>query len=490
VSAATAFRAKAALLLAALALGIYGVDRSLWMDEAWVANSVLAPSLSEMFYYPDWLQTTPPLLLLLTRAAVHVFGLSNVSFRLVPLAFALVGVAGMMEVSRRLLSPPFAALACALLAFHPTAIEYSRTCKQYSAELAASTVILLAIVLYLEHPDRRRFWWVVAAFVAMLPVAWSTAFLLPGAAAAVWARGGMRRAGSLVLVFSAVLAILYVVFIRPNVSPQLRVYWIANAQYLSPGLLAAILFCAAAALRAVFLLRKQSDSRALIQIAAVLPCLLLTAADLLHLYPADPRTRLFALPCFLLVVVMNAEDLVGQAFSLPGPGFIKATAWLAVIAVGCGSVWSQIRQHQNRPQEDFEGAIQLLRQHVGPSDLLLVHASVFEGFKLYERMEEWRNSHAIYGDTGWPCCARNKIATPGSSNAQAVSEDIDRMVPRGFSGRVWLYYSARHTHWTYIGNDEGILWRNHLWDKGCPPTGPYLQLQNIAISAMDCVQAR
>jgi hypothetical protein len=488
--AAKASRAGSALLLATLALGIYGISRSLWMDEAWVANSVLAPHLSGMFYYPDWLQTTPPLFLLLTRAAVHVFGLSNVSFRLVPLAFALVGVAGMIEVSRRLLSPPFAALACALLAFHPTAIEYSRTCKQYSAELAASALILLAIVLYIERPDRRRFWWVVAAFVAMLPIAWSTAFLLPGVAVAVWARGGMRRAGSLVLVFSGVLAILYVVFIRPNVSPQLRLYWIANAQPLSPGLLAAVAFCVAAALRALFLLRKQSDSRALIQLAAVLPCLLLAAADLMHLYPAEPRTRLFALPCFLLVAAMNAEDLVGQAFSLPARGFTNAALWLGVIAVGAGSVWSQIRQHQNRPQEDLEGAVHLLRQHVGPSDLLLVHPSVYEGFKLYARMDAWRDSHAIYGDTGWPCCARNKIATPGSSNARAVSEDIDRMVPHGFSGRVWLYYSARHTHWAYIGNDEGILWRNDLWDRGCPPTGPYLQLQNIAISAMDCVRAR
>src|SRR5580658_1334493 len=172
--AATAFRAESALLLAALALGIYGIDRSLWMDEAWVANSVLAPNLSGMFYYPDWLQTSPPLFLLLTRAAVHLFGVSNVSFRLVPLAFALLGVAGMMETSRRLLAPPFAALACALLAFHPTAIEYSRTCKQYSGELAASTAILLATVLYIERPDRRRFWWVVAAFAVMLPIAWST----------------------------------------------------------------------------------------------------------------------------------------------------------------------------------------------------------------------------------------------------------------------------------------------------------------------------
>src|SRR5580658_5191753 len=178
--AATAFRAETALLLAALVLGIYGIDRSLWTDEAWVANSVLAPSLSGMFYYPDWLQSTPPLFLLLTRASVGLFGVSNTAFRLVPLVLALVAVAGMIAASSRLLSPPFAALACALLAFNPTTIEYSRTCKQYSGEVAASVAILLCTVLYLQQPTTRRFWWLTGAFVLMLPLAWSTAFLLPG----------------------------------------------------------------------------------------------------------------------------------------------------------------------------------------------------------------------------------------------------------------------------------------------------------------------
>src|SRR5580658_3148113 len=98
--AATAFRAETALLLAALVLGIYGIDRSLWMDEAWVANSALAPSLSGMFYYPDWLQTSPPLFLLLTRAAVYTVGVSSFAFRLVPLALALIAVAAMFAVSR------------------------------------------------------------------------------------------------------------------------------------------------------------------------------------------------------------------------------------------------------------------------------------------------------------------------------------------------------------------------------------------------------
>jgi hypothetical protein len=438
-----------------------------------------------MFYYPDWLQSTPPLFLLLTRAAIHVFGVSNTAFRLVPLALAVVAIAEMVAVSSRLLSPPFSALACALLAFHPTTIEYSRTCKQYSGEVAATVAILLCTVLYLQQPTRRRFYWLTGAFVLTLPLAWSTVFLIPGVAIAIWAHGGFRRALTLVLISISVLAILYVAFIRPNISPEFRSYWTATAQNLSPGLLAALVFCALAALRAVFTLRKQPDLRTWIQIVALLPCFLLAAVGVFHLYPANPRTRLFVLPCFLLVVAINAEDLVGQAFSLSGR-LPPAAIWLITIAVGAQSVWKQIAEHQNRPQEDFAGAVQLLRQHVAPPDLLLVHPSVIEGFKLYTAIEGWHDHPAIYGDTGWPCCARGKIATPGSSTVRALSDDLDRKVPRGYTGRIWLFYSARHTHWTYVGLDEGELWREHLWARGCPPTGPYLQLQNIAISAMDC----
>jgi hypothetical protein len=465
----------AAILLITLALGIYGIQRSLWLDEAWVANSVLAPSLSGMFYYPDWLQSTPPLFLLLTRASVGVFGVSNTAFRLVPLALALVAIAGMIAASSRLLSPPFAALACALLAFNPTTIEYSRTCKQYSGEVAASVIILLCTVLYLRRPTTNRFYWLTAAFVLMLSLAWSTAFLIPGVAIAVWARGGIRRAGSLVLVASGVLAVLYIVFIRPNLSPELRAYWIATAQSLSPGLLAALVFCIAAAVRVAF-------TRSWIQLAAVLPCLLLAVSDALHWYPSSPRTRLFVLPGFLLVAGMNAE-LVGQAFSLSGRRYVGAAVWLVTIAVGSQAVWKQISEHQNLPQENFAVAVQLLRQRVAPSDLLLVHPSVIEGFKLYTAMEGWHDHPVIYGDTGWPCCARGRIST---SSVGALTDDIDRMVPRGFTGRIWLFYSARHTHWVYVGQDEGQLWRNHLWDRGCPP-GPYLNFENMVITAMDCV---
>src|SRR6185369_5173490 len=102
-----------------LILGLYGIERSLWLDEAWVANSVHAPTLGGMFYYPNWLQTSPPLFLMLVRSAVGLFGLSTVVLRSVPLLLALVAVAALLGAGRRLFWRRFAVLARAILAFTP-----------------------------------------------------------------------------------------------------------------------------------------------------------------------------------------------------------------------------------------------------------------------------------------------------------------------------------------------------------------------------------
>jgi hypothetical protein len=450
-----------------LGFGLYGIERSLWLDEAWVADSVLAPNISGMFYYPDWVQTTPPLFLLLTRALVDIFGRSNAAFRLAPLALALAGVAFMAAASRRVVSPPLAALAAGVLACHPVSIEYSRTCKQYSGEMATSAAILFFAVLYLQQPDRRRFHALTGAFVLSLPLAWSAAFLLPGAAIAVWVRSGIRCAASLISVGGAVLAILYIAFIHPNLAPQLREFWISNAQPLSPGLAAALVFCVAAA-------AWSARRRNWMLFIAVLPCVLLAVANAARWYPASPRTRLFALPCFLLGAAMVIQHLVRWRH-------MRTVAWVVLIAAGSQAAWKQVSEHRNQAEEDYAGAVEYLRNHVAPSDLLLVHASLIEGFKLY-----WPDSHAIFGDTGQPCCQHREFTR--RSSRQAVIEDLDRKIPKGFSGRIWLVYSTRDTHWNYVGLDEGKLWRSHTWDKGCPP-GPYLALANLAISPMDCRRA-
>jgi mannosyltransferase len=484
--------AATVLLLAVAGLGVYGMGRSLWLDEAWVANSIQAPSLAGMFYYPDWLQVNPPLFLLLARAAVRVLGASNAAFRLVPLLLAVAAAAGMLAVSRRLLRPGFALLAAAVVAFDPTAIEYSRTLKPYSGELAAAALLLLTAVRYLQQPDRRRFLWLLAAIAAAMPLAYSAVFIVPGMVLAIAANGGLRRGAVLAALAGGVLLAMYWFSIRPNLAPELHDFWAADADHgMTAGLWAALAFCIATAIQMGRTLWSSPSAgidrkRDWAAIVCLAPCLLLAASGTMGWYPVSHRTRLFALPCFTLLAMLTAEDLLLRWLNR---GVLEATALALAIGIAGHAALTQTIERRAAPEEDFAAAVRFLEPRIRPADLVLVHACCKEGFLLYSGMDGWNSPRLLFGDTGWPCCARGKDARPGRSTELAVTGDLDAKIPRGYSGRIWLLFTTRPTHWSYVGLNEGELWRKHLWERGCPP-GPYLRFENLAVSPMDCVDAR
>jgi hypothetical protein len=99
-------------------------------------------------------------------------------------------------------------------------------------------------------------------------------------------------------------------------------------------------------------------------------------------------------------------------------------------------IWRQYHEHRNLPEEDFAGAVAFLREHAGASDLVLVHAASREGFRLYSAMDGWPAPPPVYGDTGWPCCARGKTAGTGCSTAPGPRIGVTWVWMRERSGDV------------------------------------------------------
>ena len=460
-----------------LILGLYGIERSLWLDEAWVANSVHASTLGGMFYYPNWLQTSPPLFLLLTRAAVGAFGLTTVVLRSVPLLLSLVAVAAMLAVARRVVSPSYAILATAILAFHPTSVEYFRAFKQYGGEVAATTVVLLAAIAYLQKPDRKQFYVLLAVVVAAMTLSYPTVFLLPGVVLAV-AFGNRGRAAMLACVAAVVLAAEYWWLIRPNYTAALRAYWMgAPAVWLAPGMIVAVVVCVAFAAR---IASSRKGTRNIVGLVLLAPCVLLFASELLGWYPASPRTQMFVRPCFILLLVMVLQDLA----SLTKWKWDALVVLAAAIVIFLG-VRKQFHEGRFQPEEDMAGAVRYLRKNVAPSDLVLVHASLREGFLLYSAIQGWAAPPVVYGDTEWPCCPRGKRAGPDVSTAEDVVRDVDSKVPHDFHGRIWLFYTDRPLHWDYVHVYDPKLWQNYFWSRNCKP-GPYIRFANLGLIPMTC----
>ncbi|MEO8099424.1 MAG: hypothetical protein ABI811_17105 [Acidobacteriota bacterium] len=466
-----------AVLGGTLWIGLQGLSRSLWLDEAWVANSVRAATLGDMFWRSDWLQTSPPLFLLAARAAIRIFGLSTETLRSVPLVFALISAGALIAAARRV-APSFAMLAGAALIFPAISLEYFLSFKQYGCEAAAAALILAALSFYIVEP-RLGFVPLFCVVFFAAGLSYSSIFLLPGVLLAVYRTEGKRHTLTLAAGSGIAFALLYFLFIQPNVEPSLWQYWRGGfSEAYTPGVWVWIGGTAALTLYALRspATGRQHLLRQHLLLACLLPGILLVIAELTGWYPASPRTRLFIRPCFILAVAMVLEDFAGRAWR-----WAPVAANLAALIVVMFALPIRLL-----PLEDYPPAIAYLREHVGPNDLLLVHPDALEGFRLYSAMAHWDPPmHA--GSTGWPCCPRGSSTHPdfGPSSEARVDADLARKISPDFSGRVWLFYANRPLHWKYIGLDEGDLWRRRVWDRGCPPV-EYIALPNLVIAPMQC----
>jgi len=502
------------------------LGRSLWAAEAWVANSVLASSWHGMFYYESWLQTTPPLFLLLVRASVKLFGLSDYSLRAVPFLFSVAALILIASLARKMFLAPFAVLCIALMAVSPSAILFSKELKQYSSDVFAACMILLVLWEYLHQPDRRRYFLLLLAFTVTLPLSYTTVIFVP---LALWAVGlsepkaqlhvdqrcRIVRCGALALLVSAIAGIDYCLFIKPNTSPLLRAFWDhAFPHFAQLRVLVRFYLGNCLAMGVYFYFPAQSSTKdtlrslvlslpAVIQFALgitvvlltatlivalrrgrtyrlatlffVLPFLTLIALNMARLYPVGSRRlTLFMLPSVIIITTASIEALWTLVLVPRLPEctarrvLVMATVLclLSVLVLGYRAAGWDVNWTED---EDTESAFRYLRSSVQAADTIYVHASVEEAARLYFKMLRWNTAQVRYGNTGLPCCKRQREVRPQDSVV------LRAYVVRGFEnamtgrtpGSVWLVYTARAEHWRYLNLNEASIIQDRLQEAGC-----------------------
>jgi len=160
-SPAAASRARpAALPFLLLGVGVllrvaqYLANRSLWLDEAYLAPTILHRSFAGLLRPPDYGQIVPVGFLALERAAVALFGDSEYALRLVPLIAGLAALFLFRRVAARSLPPAAATLALALFVFCDSLIWFSSELKQYSLDVLIALLLLDRALVALENPEK------------------------------------------------------------------------------------------------------------------------------------------------------------------------------------------------------------------------------------------------------------------------------------------------------------------------------------------------
>lgn len=423
------------ITVAGALLRIRELQMPLWRDEAWVANSILSPTWHEMFFYPHYLQTTPPLLLAVVRAVVHVAGISDLAFRLVPLLCGIALIPLTYQLVRRLAGDPAGLFAAALTALSTFPVQYAGQLKQYSTDPVVTVVLLLLLLRAMDSTASKTSWafWCAASATAIAPwFSYGALLLLPAAllALACLPAASLRERWTRWLIASGLSGVsaawLYFGFIVPNRNADLVTYWAAHfppsavsawpAYLLSRVLLMMrtlhpagtaiqLLLLGLGLTGVVAISKKQQEcskqNKSFLLLALGLPVPVAFAANLAHVYPLGAaRVQIYLFP--LLVLAVSA----GLAWLLRP---LKAE-WLGVaatLAVGVLTVRAELRPYEPRPEYvAVPQAFAVIQAHGKESDAVYVHGLLTYQAEFYRRRFALPPKTWISGDTDRPCCVR------------------------------------------------------------------------------------
>jgi hypothetical protein len=324
--------------------------RSLWLDEIYLANSLVPRSLHDLFFRPleDW-QAAPPAFLLLVHLSTLLFGTGERSLRLVSILFGIASLPLMLAVARRVLGAGGLVVAMASFCFLGPLIYYSDELKPYVCDVVVSLAITLAALNWRD--DRRLSRAMIAATVGGVGVFFSfpAVFVLAGAGLWMFAQNRasrdtviLRQAVIVCSVWGGAFVIDYLIFLRPfatgEAHPHLVQYWIAQDAFMphSLGYMLKWIFADLnsiarnpggmwldypdAALIGLFVgaavAIKQRGK--LLLLLAPLPIVLLASAA--KQYPFGDRLALFFVPQYLLLIAAGVEllwtNLAGKAAAI------------------------------------------------------------------------------------------------------------------------------------------------------------------------------
>lgn len=440
------------LVAAALAVGValrtssYLADRSLWLDPAMLALNLIAKSPGELLGKLDWNQAAPPGFLLLAKLAGFFFDYQEASLKFWPWVASLASLGLLLPLVTRLVGTRHAIVAILPFATCSTAIFYAGEFKQYSCDLTATVLILLAYSGVLAGEFSRA---ALTRFgAACLVSAWishSSPFVVGGCSIALLIALGSRPNRQLLMRTASAMAIvglhgiaLYSLQVRPALPADLVAVHsdslalpsslresISAGSHLLMGyfrfplgfhftVLPAIVACV------VGLLRWSRNRRELAnQVALTAPLALLTAATTAGIYPiytgandVNARFALFTVP---LILILSARGVARTSRASP---MLGAALGILLTASAIPAIWSRpsVIEQEMRPLTAH------LAQAKEPGDVVYVFHAAIPAFEYYTR-----RSPVVY--------------VPGASASGLTANLSGEVDLLSTSSRVWLVFA-------------------------------------------------
>ncbi|HEY4270885.1 MAG TPA: glycosyltransferase family 39 protein [Candidatus Udaeobacter sp.] len=453
---------------AGLRLTAFFHNRSLWLDEAMLAGSIVSRSYSELARPLAYYQRAPLGYLAAVKTFVLIEGANEYALRAMSLIAALIALGLFTAFSKTYFHGSDWLFACAVFAVSPISIYYAGEAKQYSQDLLVS-VLLLYIVSRRERMG--RFWGVAALGAAGAIGMWFSyaAVFVLGAIGALLAFEAIRDRNigqsvatvALAITWLFSLAVFYRIsvhdlsghrvmldywrdqFVPTSLAEALRwgwgKYWAlfvepmgtqhGNAGYCSPGgYVIGLLF--AVGLASLCVARKE-----LAWIIAG-PYLFALLAAAFRFYPFGGfggRLLLFTLP---LTVMGSAEGW--RVLTLNHK-------WLVGPVLGCAILLPAIKNSEQEALgnvEEVRPLIVRMRDELQSGDRVYVSAGAGPAFAFYAHDLGYLSGKALH------------VTIENPEKPRDISENL-RLGNANGSGRLWLLYS--HPPRGSSGDEERLI---------------------------------
>jgi hypothetical protein len=539
------------IFLAGSFVRLHSLNRSLWLDEAWVANSVLTPALNDTFYYGSWLQTSPPLFLIILRCTSNVIRGLPESLRFVPALFGIFSILAMIYLSCKLLKPGFALIATLFFAFSPYLIDQTQSLKQYSSDVFSAVVLLILVHQYLLTRSKKDFYLALLGYIILGFLSYQSIVFIPSILYATifeWYKTekgfgwGFRiniRKLEVVLVIACatfVSLINYTAFITPNTNPTIQEFW--RSGFLNSFTMHGIYIFYSKTLEIIFenfffyhenycfnlvlfvlsvkklLLfviilgliapiwwgKDNENCRIETNLLLIMPIFFVLILNVFRMYPFGAHTlMLFIFPVFILIFtygiqciselfitslykIMKIKNFTAKSENIFG--IIMFTAFALILAM-------EIKTDAEpyiyiKPRENVSGAMEYISKNSTENDILYIHSSMREQFKLYANLYPISSDIIIYGNIGWPCCTRENSDNELQSQEQIMSKEINRLKYPKHNYYLRLLFTGRNVHWKYIKRNDPENFKLWLSEIGCVNVASVVRYENIRIDEYIC----
>jgi hypothetical protein len=135
--------------------------------------------------------------------------------------------------------------------------------------------------------------------------------------------------------------------------------------------------------------------------------------------------------------------------------------------------------------EDSEAAIDYLAQRVQMDDVLYIHATMREQFKLYGQTLPAGIGSVVYGKIGAPCCPRRDYRNPRLEASEDISGEIGGLSKAAAGRYLWLLSTDRELHRLQVQRNDVEIFDRGLASQGCRKIDE-VRFVGVYIGRFDC----